>query len=130
MPPRETSDDQRTVALSEDAHQKLSRLKEDGFFSDMRDAYRLAIALALAEGLIAPKGKSRTRTYINVGSLDPDGVLRDAMVEHFQGKEGQPYEVAARLGEEGVLALWDRLERNPNLAELFREPEEAAESAP
>ena len=130
MPSRDPGDDQRTLGLSDDAHRKLTRMKEDGFFSDMRDAYRLAIALAIAEGLIAPKEKPRTRTYINVGSLDPDGVLRDAIVEHFQGSEGQPYEVAERLGEEGVLVLWGRLERNPQFAELFRQPEDAAENAP
>ena len=128
MPSRE-SEDQRTLGLSEDAHVKLTRLKEDGHFNDMRDAYRLAISVALAEGLIAPKSKPLSRTYINVGSLDPDGILRSAILEHFQGREGQPYEVAARLGEEGVLALTQRLERNPQFSELFRQPDLASDSA-
>jgi hypothetical protein len=121
MPNRDAGDDQRTLGLSEDAHGKLTRLRKDGLFAEMRDAYRLAIALALAEGLIAPRSKPRPHTYINAGSLDPDGLIRDVMVEHFQGKEGQPYEVAERLGEAGVLELWERVQRNPQFADLFHQ---------
>lgn len=116
------TENQRTLALTEEGHRKLSQLKEDGYFGEMRDAYRLAISLAMAEGLIADRATSRTRTYINVGSLDPDGILRDAITAYFQGREGPPYEVAERLGEAGVADLADRLERNPSFSELFAQP--------
>jgi hypothetical protein len=121
----ESTDDQRTLGLSEDAHAKLTRLRDDGLFAEMRDAYRIAIALAITEGKIAPAGKPRPHTYINAGSLDPDGVLRDVIAELFEGREGQPYEVAERLGEAGVLVLWDRVQRNPQFARLLQSDEEA-----
>jgi hypothetical protein len=120
--PKDSGDDQRTFGLSEDAHRKLTRLREEGYFNEMRDAYRLAIALAMAEGFIAPAGKPRPHTYINVGSLDPEGILRDAAIEQFQGREGPPYEVVERLGEAGVLVLWDRLQRDPQFAGLLKSP--------
>jgi hypothetical protein len=122
MPGREGREDQRTLGLSDDAHRKLTQLKDEGFFNEMRDAYRLAIAIAMAEGKIAPSEKARTHTYINVGSLDPDGILRDAVIEQYQGREGAPYEVVERLGEAGVLVLWDRLRRDPQFAGLLTIP--------
>lgn len=120
---RETSEDQRTLGLSDEAHVKLTSLKDEGYFAEMRDAYRLAITMALAEGRIADRTKPRTHTYLNVGSLDPDGALRDAVAELYMDSEGPPYEVIERLGEEGVLSLWERLNRGSTLSELFLQPD-------
>jgi hypothetical protein len=113
-------DDQTTLSLSEDGHRKLTDLKDRGFFAEMRDAYRAAIALALAEGLIDAREGKRTRTYLNAGSLDPDGILRDIILEYFPEEEGGPYEITERLGEVGVFALWERLQRHGELDHALR----------
>jgi hypothetical protein len=106
----EKSTGQVTLGLSEETHAKLVQLKEQGHFAEMRDAYRLAIAVAMRDGLIDPKENRRGKTYLNAGSLDPDGLLRDAIHEALPN-EGSPYEVAERLGEAGVKALWEAVER-------------------
>jgi hypothetical protein len=119
-------DDQTTLSLSEDAHRKLTDLKERGFFGEMRDAYRAAIALALAEGLVDAREGKRTRTYLNAGSLDPDGILRDIVLEYFPQEQGGPYEITERLGEAGVLALWERLQRHGELDHALKQPGSAS----
>jgi Arc/MetJ-type ribon-helix-helix transcriptional regulator len=117
----EAKDEQKiTLRLSEEAHAKLAELSQNGLFGQMLDAYRLAISLALAEGLIDSAEHRRGKTYINAGSLDPDGLIRDAIAERFGDREGPPYEIAERLGEAGVLELADRLERQPELTPMFK----------
>ena len=109
-----------TLRLSEDAHAKLSEMQQSGMFAQMLDGYRLAIALALAEDLIDAEGHRRGKTYINAGSLDPDGIIRDAVLESFGDKAGSPYEIAERLGEAGIHALAERLHRLPEMSPLFK----------
>lgn len=114
-------DDQRTLGLSEDSHAKLTQLKERGFFGEMRDAYRLGIAVAMRDGIIDAPGGKRSKTYLNAGSLDPDGVIRDTILEMFPSSEGAPYEIAERLGEAGVKDLFSRLERLPEVAPILEQ---------
>ena len=65
-----TGNEPTTIGLSESSHRKLQRLKEDGYFGEMLDAYRFAIALALSQDEIAERAKRKT--IFNVGTLDPD----------------------------------------------------------
>lgn len=62
------SEDTLTVGLTGETHRMLQQLKEDGVFNEMKDAYRLGIALAISNGIIAPEG-IKTGTVLNVGSL-------------------------------------------------------------
>ena len=122
MSEHDVKDEQKiTLRLSEEAHAKLSELQASGLFGQMLDAYRLAIALALSEGVIDAPEHRRGKTYINAGSLDPDGLIRDAVLETYGDRAGPPYEIAERLGEAGVLTLAARLERLPELGPLFEE---------
>ena len=112
--------DQTTLALTESAHRKLTAMKEEGHFAEMRDAYRLAIAVAMRAGDLAPKDQKRTRTYLNAGSLDPDGILRDAVLETY-GAEGQPYEVIERLAEAGIAILSEELSLSGEVSRFLRD---------
>jgi hypothetical protein len=113
--------DQRTVRLTDDAHAKLTQLKDSGIFGEMLDGYRMAIGIALAEGIIDSPENRRGRTYLNAGSLDPDGVIRDVIVEMFPASEGSPYEIAERLAEAGIQVLSARIESNPEVGVFFKE---------
>jgi hypothetical protein len=98
------ADDNITVGLSETAHGMLRRLKDDGVFEEMKDAYRCGIAVAIARGLIAPEG-SKFGTVFNIGSLDPDGAIRMMVVELFPEARDAPYSYAERLAEAGVTEM-------------------------
>ena len=100
-----------TIGLSQEAHGMLKQLKNDGPFDEMADAYRFAIALALAHGSVSQKISGR-RTFLNVGSLDPDGNISKS-IEAFRPDETMEesiYTTAERLAEWGVMELWERLQ--------------------
>ena len=60
-----TTTDTVTVGLTAEGHENLQRLKDEGVFGDMLDAYRFAVGLALRRGLIAPQS-IKTSTIFNV----------------------------------------------------------------
>jgi len=117
--------DRVTVGITPTAATALERLMETGWFRDEMDAYRLAIAAAIAAGL---EGEpiSGAQTKYNVGTLDRDGRMRDLLVA-VRGST-RPYEDAERLANTGLALLRDRLvDRDETLAEAlgFDRPKDA-----
>ena len=100
----QTQDDRSNVGLSEAAYQLCSRLKEDGIFKELLDVYRLGIALSIKSGNAAPR-ISRQRNMFNVGSLDPDGTIRDLIMELYPEHAERPYAFAEQLAEYGVTEI-------------------------
>ena len=98
------------IGLSEKAHPLLKRLKEDGHFAEMADAYRFGVALALAHGVI-PEEKSGARTTVfSVATIDPDRELATA-VRTILGEDGSSiYRKVERLAEWGIRELARRAE--------------------
>jgi hypothetical protein len=93
-----------TVGLSEATHARLVRLKEDGIFAEMKDGYRFGIGLSIAEGWVSPPG-TKVKTFLNVGSLDPDGSLRNLISALYPQASSAPYAMAERLAEAGVARI-------------------------
>ena len=94
-----------TVGLTKAAHDKLKRLKDDGHFGELQDAYRFAISLAVAQGIdpfSIPSEGSRT-TIFNVGTLDPDQSLKVAINAVYSDacNNEAAYKIAERLAEWG-----------------------------
>lgn len=101
-----TQPDLITVGLSEKADDKLTELAELGIFNEKIDAYRFAIALAIAQGVI-PLELEKRKTLYNVGSLDPDKKLQ-RVVEALmpdQAESVSVYRLIERLAEWGVHEL-------------------------
>lgn len=98
--------DRINVGLTEETHALLQKLQAEGVFDEMRDGYRLGIALAIARGGIAAEVQSQShRNVLNIGSLDPDGAIRDMINELYPEAAGKPYAIAERLAEYGVSQL-------------------------
>lgn len=96
---------QITVGLSRERREELDRLLEDGFIHQKLDGYRIGVALALAHGEIAPMTVKRDHTFMNIGSLDPNGELQAAArVLCPQGDE-PVYRTVERLAEWGIEEL-------------------------
>ena len=110
-----TLQESSTVGLTKMAHDKLKRLKNDGHFGELQDAYRFAISLAIAQGIepssVSSEG-SRT-TIFNVGTLDPDQSIRIAIKAIYPEdcKTESSYKIAERLAEWGVNELATKAER-------------------
>lgn len=92
-----------TIGLSKAGDDKLDALKESGVFAEKMDGFRFAVALALAQGVIPPELPDRS-PFLNVGSLDRDHTLRDAveMLMPDQLRDTTPYRLIERLADWGV----------------------------
>lgn len=116
-----TETEPTTIGLSEATHGKLKRLKEEGHFAEMADAYRFAIALALAYG-VTPNTVSGSRTIFNVGTLDPDKNLYAAVRALRLDTDEPVYRTAEKLAEWGVEEIFKMAEGGEiTYTKLFKE---------
>ena len=99
------------IGVSDATHTKLKRLKEDGHFKEMADAYRFAIGLALAQGSTPPEISSQT--VFSVATIDPDQSIKNAIQAILGDKvKGVPiYRMAERLADWGIRELAAQADR-------------------
>ena len=94
------------IGLSEQGNDNLDYLKELDYFAEKIDAYRFAVAMAIAAGVIPPEISKRV-TFLNVGSFDPDQAFKKAvemlLSQHIL--ETTPYRLIERLADWGVKKL-------------------------
>lgn len=99
------------IGVSDSTHIKLKRLKEDGHFREMADAYRFAIGLALAQGCVPPEISSQT--VFSVATIDPDQSIRNA-IQTILGESASGisiYKYAEKLADWGIRELSMQAER-------------------
>lgn len=105
-----TDKEPTTVGLTNATKQSLDRLKNEGYFYEMLDAYKFAVAYALACNAISPP-LSNTTTIFNVGTLDKDRMLYNA-VETLRHEDDEPvYKTVERLAEWGIKEMISDAER-------------------
>jgi hypothetical protein len=105
-----TDKEPTTVGLTNSTKQSLDRLKNEGYFYEMLDAYKFAVGYALACNAISPP-LSNTTTIFNVGTLDKDRMLYNA-VEALRVEEEEPvYKTVERLAEWGIKEMIADAER-------------------
>lgn len=114
------------IGLSERVHPLLKRLKEDGHFAEMADAYRFGLALALAYGEESEELSPRT-TIFSVATIDPDKEIYAAVnaLKILQGVS--IYKQVERYADWGVkeLAKWAE-NGDIDFAALLKEAEKLA----
>jgi hypothetical protein len=91
-----------TIRATEESKQILKRLEDEGYFNQMLDGYRFAIAFAIAKGKLAPEGLPKMSTYINIGTLDKDGILRSLIHEIYPDSINKVFSYIERLAEAGI----------------------------
>ena len=114
------------IGLSERTHSLLKRLKEDGHFAEMADAYRFGLALALAYGE-EPEELTPRITIFSVATIDPDKEIYTA-VKALKTPQGVSiYKQVERYADWGVRELSRRAETGDiNFATLLKEAENLA----
>lgn len=119
-----------TIGLSETTHALLKRLAEDkrnGHFAEMADAYRFGIGLALAHGVVPGEVPTPRTTIFNVGTLDPDKQIYNAIRLLTDTGDFPVYRWAERLAEWGVTELAARSEAGTlDVGEILSEVEKLA----
>lgn len=99
-------DDLNKFSLSERAHAKLKILQEEGHFLEMRDAYRMGIALALSRGIRPPEIlPPKAPGMYSISQIDPDQSIALAIKLLMDTEDLPPYRWAERLAEWGIEEL-------------------------
>lgn len=111
--------DKAQPGLSDQAREQLETITAQGGFDNMQDAYRLAIAVALAENLEPADASISRTTYINVGGLDPDHSLRSAVLAIREDHDGRPVALLERLAESGIARVHAHVDSGKSLRELL-----------
>lgn len=96
--------DLKHIGLSIKSKIGLERLKNDEFFLQQKDAYKFAIALSLARGIIPPEVPPGGTTIFNTHTIDDDGSLAIA-IKALMPDSLPPYRWAERLAEAGITIL-------------------------
>ena len=116
-----TASEPTMIGLSERTHGLLKRLKEDEHFSEMQDAYRLGIALALASGVLPEELPAPKATIFSVATVDPDRELAMAIGALIDVGDVAVYRWAERLAEWGVKEISLRVEAGDlNVTQLIQ----------
>jgi hypothetical protein len=100
--------DPNTLGLTADGQAHLEKVMETKWFDAEMDAFRLAVAVALGQGLEVAEGPLRAGTKWNVGTLDRDGQLKALVLAHAPGAP-RPYEYAEKLADVGMKFLREGL---------------------
>lgn len=95
------------IGLSLEGQARLEQFKHNGYFSEMRDAYKFAIGLALSKGIVPPEIATKRQTMFAIPTVDPDGSLAVAIRALLPCNETPPYRWAERLADAGVALLVD-----------------------
>jgi hypothetical protein len=117
------ADDKKQIGLGANGSRALDSLMAAGLFATEGDAYKFAIAYAIAVDLgpeDAPEGGYGTK-FNATGGLDRDGLIRDVLTVLHIGDASRPYATAERLAEVGMVALAKRIDAHESLAEILSE---------
>jgi hypothetical protein len=119
-------EDLNKLSLSEDTHAKLQTLKEKKQFLEMKDAYRLGIALALSRKIVPDEIKPPKASGIySVSQIDPDKSIALAITILMDTGNIPPYRWLERLAEWGIEELYKLWEKGElDIVRLLNEANE------
>lgn len=121
------NEDISKLGLSERVDAKLKRLQEEKHFADMRDAYRVGIALAIAHGIRPPEIMQPKVNRYNISQIDEDKSIETAIALLMDTEGVPPYRWAERLAEWGVEELSRESEKGQiDFSRLLTEAKEKA----
>lgn len=112
------------IGIGEVAHAKLKKLCEDRHFAQMMDAYRFAIALALAHGAVPREITSSRQNVFGVATIDPDQSLYTAIKTLIDTGDTPVYRWAERLADWGVIEMSRRADEGSlDIGQILKESE-------
>lgn len=97
------STDKKTIGVSAESQRVLDLIADKTLFRDQVDSARFAVSLALAKCL-QPSTSSDLTTKWNIGTFDPSGDLRTAIMAYYP-ECTEPYRFAESLLEVGLTLL-------------------------
>lgn len=101
------STDKKTIGLTSENRSVMNRIFKTDLFTDHLDIAKLAIAVAIRSG-IAPSNTDKAETIWNVGSFDPDGMLRK-IISFLYPQQTAPYRAAESLINAGLRIIGNNM---------------------
>jgi hypothetical protein len=103
--------DKSTLGVTPQGARNMEALMATPWFEREMDVYRVAIAVAASRGQMASKDEMvGVRTKFNaVGTIDPDGQVRNMITALLPQHSDRPYETAERLANAGLQILASKL---------------------
>jgi hypothetical protein len=99
------AEDRGQIGLSDAAAADREYIKDELGLRDLQDAYRLAVAVALAKNLPPAAENLRRTTAYGAAVLDATGALRASVLALRDDHGGRPYALIERLAEAGLRDL-------------------------
>jgi len=116
-------EDKQQIGLTPETDELLKGFAVTHFGGSQQDAYRFAIAHAIAAGLdpaTAPAGGYSTK-YAALGGVEIGTSIRDLLEILEIGDQSRPFATAEKLAEIGVRDIARRLQGNESLADILAE---------
>lgn len=116
-----SQDDKQQIGLTSVGDEAIQVMVADGRFANQADAYRFAIAFAIAAGLDpaeAPQGGYNTK-FNAIGTLESGTRIRDLIDITQIGEPDRPFATCEKLAELGVREIARRLEGSESLADIL-----------
>lgn len=105
--------DKKTIGIARDNLGALQRLFTSGQFGSELDAAKFAMAHAIKNGALGGRSEGADTKW-NVGSVDPNGNLRDLLAA-FYPKENEPYRLMEYLMNKGLAELAGNESETPDI---------------
>jgi hypothetical protein len=118
-----TQDDKQQIGLTPETDASIKDLATTYFGGSQQDAYRFAIAYAIAVALDpaeAPQSGYTTK-YNALGGVESGSSIRDLLEILGVGELERPWSTAEKLAELGTRDLSRRLQGNESLADILTE---------
>lgn len=118
-----SQEDKAQIGLTAEADEALKTVAENYLAGSQHDAYRLAIAYAIAAGLRPEDAPSSgyTTKFSALGTIEVGTSLRDVLDILQVGDPQRPFATAERLADAGIRALSKRLAGEESLADILDE---------
>jgi hypothetical protein len=116
--------DKTQIGLSSEGNSHIKHLQQEyELFDDEQDAYRFAIAYAVAKKFTEndlPEITERKNKF-GTGSIDKDGKIRDLIRIYMPEHSSRPYAMAEILAEIGLFHLHSALDEGKTLTDLLKD---------
>jgi hypothetical protein len=95
--------DKANLGLSASMHMKLQELSDAGWFTEMKDGYRLAASLAMKKKInVSDRNLTDYKNMYDVGGVDEDFIFKNAINTIYPDEIGAEYRYLEKLADAGV----------------------------
>ena len=106
----------KNVGISEDMHQKLEQLVDEGYFSKLQDGYRLAASVAILKKIpISDHKLLKRKNLYDAAGVDENESFRKTISQIFPEHKGKENNALEKFADIGIKIIFDEIMDNDEL---------------